>query len=228
MRAIVLTGLRLGQPERDRNWEFNRSRWERRWPVVPGYHDGPGPFCMSVASNRAAAEADLRYPGWDVAIYVGGDFAIGSMLAASFAADEALTTGKFVVAHDETVMLSQGVTAALVAGDVVLDPSLGERYPNAFTGVVAFPRELFEVVRGFDERFVGWGWEDQAFWSSCWAAAGGFGRIENSVVYHLWHPSSRESKEDSPTYWSNETLGRRYLDARTSWDATLAIIEERP
>lgn len=227
MRPVVLTGIGAGQPERDRNWDFNRQRWwELRWPVCAGHYHEPGPFSMAVASNRAVKLADAIVPDWDVALYVGADFALLDLSRATTAVEVALASGELTIAHSETVMLDEEQTRHVVAGEPLLR-GLGPVFPNPFTGVSAFPRSLIEAVGGFDERFVGWGWEDQAFWASCWAIGGGFSRCDGTA-FHLWHPTSRDEKEDSPTYAANEVLGRRYLAAKRNPDQTRRIIEERP
>jgi predicted glycosyltransferase involved in capsule biosynthesis len=99
-----------------------------------------------------------------------------------------------------------------------------EWHPNTFSGVLAVPRALWDAVGGFDERFVGWGFEDLAFWSACTALAGGFERIPGRMI-HLWHPKGVESGHDR--YAANEELGRRYMQARSSRAETRQIIAER-
>jgi predicted glycosyltransferase involved in capsule biosynthesis len=54
------------------------------------------------------------------------------------------------------------------------------------------PRNIFEQVGGFDEKFVGWGGEDNAFWHSCKIVSGEPLRIDG-FVYHLWHEKADKS-----------------------------------
>ncbi|MGG1675871.1 galactosyltransferase-related protein [Neobacillus sp. NRS-1170] len=49
------------------------------------------------------------------------------------------------------------------------------------------PRKHFEAVGGFDERFLGWGGEDDAFAASVNGLCGWLTRM-NHTAYHLWHP----------------------------------------
>ncbi len=106
------------------------------------------------------------------------------------------------------------------------DETMGATNVNPFTGICVVPRSVWDAVDGFDERFKGWGWEDQAFWASCWALGGGFQRVKGTA-FHLWHPRSRADNEEAIYHARNEPLGRRYIAARGNRIKTLEIISER-
>ncbi|MFK4998906.1 galactosyltransferase-related protein [Bacillus sp. N9] len=53
-------------------------------------------------------------------------------------------------------------------------------------GINVVPRKHFETVGGFDERFVGWGGEDDAFAASLNTLCGYVKRLD-ATIYHLWH-----------------------------------------
>lgn len=57
------------------------------------------------------------------------------------------------------------------------------------SGLTAVSREAFKRTGGFDEGFVGWGFEDLAFDKVARARLGAPFRIEDYLL-HLWHPSS--------------------------------------
>lgn len=219
----ILVGLRLGETYRNRNWAFAKQRWNDMldWPIVEGHYDDPGPFSLARASNRAAALAG----DWTVALYVGADFLLATPQQALDAVGVAARTGQLTLAHNRLIQLEEDETEALIAGGPLA--ASGEQHPDTFSGVLAIPRQLWDATGGFDERFVGWGWDDIAFWSSCWALGGGFQRVPG-LMYHLWHPRSRADNEDSPEHAVNSVLGRRYLAARMNRQATLALIAERP
>jgi hypothetical protein len=72
------------------------------------------------------------------------------------------------------------------------------------------PRRHFETIGGFDERFAGWGGEDDAFSISMTIMCGAPERL-NFTVHHLWHPSA-----DMSNYGNNIQLLNRYCQGRES------------
>ena len=55
--------------------------------------------------------------------------------------------------------------------------------------VFMITKENFYKAGGFDERFIGWGYEDNAFLLMAEATIGSFVETDN-IAYHLWHPQS--------------------------------------
>lgn len=224
MKTVVLVGLRLGEPTRDRNWEFNRSRWESwGYSIVEGHHDDDGPYSPSVAKNRAATLAG----DWDVAVFVDADPFAATRDQVEVAIQRATSRRQLAFAHDHLTLLTEDDSDHVREHGTLPGHDLGVRHPNTFSSVLAVPRSLWEAVGGFDERFVGWGWEDLAFWAACSAIGGGFHRVQGDI-YHLWHPRSWEANEGGPHHPANQVLGERYLAAKTNARATQAIIAERP
>lgn len=229
----ILVGLRLGEHYRDRNWAFARRYWEETlgWPVVEGHYYDPGPFSLARASNRAAAGAG----DWDVALYVGADFFLKYPRQAVVAVERARATRQLTFAHDVLVQLedqetshlieAQGRVGSIAAVDGHLNPS-GIHHRNTFSGVLAVPRALWDEVGGFDERFVGWGYDDIALWCACSAIGGGFQRVPG-MMFHLWHPRDRADNEESPEFPANQVLGNRYLAAKGNRAAMLEILAEQ-
>lgn len=217
---IVLVPRRSDGGPRDRLWEFTRQRWDGE--IHEGYHDD-GPFNRAAAINRAAANAGP----WDVALVADADLILLDPAQASRACSEALRTGQLTYAHDRLVMTTESQMEAILAGANPDEATLGEtRHPNCWSQALAVPRPLWEAVGGFEERMIGWGWEDLAFMSACWALGGGVGRVKGQA-FHLWHPRLRSENEDSPTHAANQVLGQRYLAAKQSRQAMLAILAER-
>ena len=59
---------------------------------------------------------------------------------------------------------------------------------SGFAGkLIVIPRVNFEAVGGFDERFSGWGGEDDAFSLSVQTLCGNLANIKGEI-YHVWHP----------------------------------------
>lgn len=221
----LLVPRRPDHGPRDRLWAFTRPVWENAgFNVIEGY-SVDGPFNRGAAINAAACAADE----WEVAVIADADVVLGDVRQAVDAAERAAEYGKLTYAHDHLTMLTETGTAAVLDGTVTpFEAGIGEtRHPNTWSQCLAVPCDLWEDVGGFDERFVGWGWDDLAFMSACWAFAGGIDRIRGDA-YHLWHPRSRVENEDSPTHAANQVLGQRYLAVKHSRRAIEKIIAERP
>lgn len=80
---------------------------------------------------------------------------------------------------------------------------------TSWAGCLILPREAWEKVGGYDERFKGWGGEDNAFQlklDNLW----GPHRREDSYCCHLWHPVPAGTTFDQPHWPSNASLLRRY------------------
>lgn len=231
MNGVILVGRRPGHLVRDDLWHWCDARWQALlpdWPIHQGFHtvhDDRPEFCLSVASNRAArAAAD-----WDVAIYVGADWFAGTAAQVAAAAETAVALGQLVFAHDRTVVLTADATRAFLKDPAVgrdfalspmphggpLDLGWGVIHPNTFSGVLAVPRDLWKQVGGFDERFIGWGFEDLCFWMACTTLGGGFQRVEGAAIYHLHHEQDRAVREEQPFHGQNQVLWERYREARS-------------
>lgn len=76
-----------------------------------------------------------------------------------------------------------------------------------YGALFAAPRTLFERIGGFDERFVGWGWEDTAIGASAVATGLFIIPVPSAVGFHLSHA------ERSVTQWQEAALNaRRFND----------------
>ncbi|MDF2902778.1 MAG: hypothetical protein K0S25_416 [Bacillus sp. (in: firmicutes)] len=93
-----------------------------------------------------------------------------------------------------------------------------QRPQSGWGGVNIVPRHHFERVAGFDERFLGWGGEDDAFAFSLNHLCGLPHRID-ATIFHLWHPAGILSH-----YESNRNYLRAYL---AGTESILKEIEKR-
>ncbi|MFJ8255998.1 galactosyltransferase-related protein [Peribacillus asahii] len=96
---------------------------------------------------------------------------------------------------------------------------------KGFAGkLIVIPRVNFEAVGGFDERFSGWGGEDDAFSLSVQTLCG---KLVNSKgdIYHLWHPTS--NYETNPNGEANRALLNRYKRASGNKKEIIKLISER-
>ncbi|MGM0904476.1 MAG: galactosyltransferase-related protein [Bacillota bacterium] len=95
---------------------------------------------------------------------------------------------------------------------------------NFIGGVNIISRDNFEVVGGFDERFLGYGAEDDAFGHSVNTVCGRYLRLDTDI-FHLWHPRVRT--KSNPHYQANIALLKRYIQAGKSKKRMLNMINER-
>lgn len=96
---------------------------------------------------------------------------------------------------------------------------------EGFAGkLLVIPKENFEAVGGFDERFIGWGGEDDAFSHAVRTICGKNVKIEGEV-YHLWHPSS--SYQTNPHGKENAELLYRYHSASGNKEEMMKLIRKR-
>ncbi|MFC0470708.1 galactosyltransferase-related protein [Halalkalibacter kiskunsagensis] len=95
-------------------------------------------------------------------------------------------------------------------------------------GVNIVPRKYFSYIGGFDERFRGWGGEDDAFNAAMNTLCGHYGRLDLDI-YHLWHPpapGSHESNNSHSNFKENTKLKKRYTSASGNKDAMIQIVSE--
>lgn len=215
MRTVILVPRRDDNGWRDDLWRFCRAWWETHhepMPIYEGYHFAEeGPFNRSQAVNRASALAD-RDGRWDLALIIDAD-TISDPRAVRASLRHAEKTGTLGIAHDHRYMMNESGTKKILAGD--RGSWIGKRdvqivYKDSISCAVAVRRDAWDLVQGFDERFVGWGFEDTAFRIAVETMTGIKLKTERADCFHLWHPLSPEATKRSPTYTANHILKRRY------------------
>ncbi|WP_236034898.1 glycosyltransferase family 2 protein [Alkalihalobacterium elongatum] len=94
--------------------------------------------------------------------------------------------------------------------------------PKAISGGInIISRTNFNLVGGFDERFAGWGGEDNAFCYAVNTLCGPLKRL-NHDIYHLWHP--RIGWERSPNAKNNRNLLNLYRKANGNKSEMMELI----
>ena len=207
MTTIVIVPFRPDYGHRDRLWEWVRGNYWKHlpWPIELGHHD-KGAF------NRAAAVNSAADRQWDYAIIADSDTWVpAKQLMAAVSATQA--TGRLVAAFDAVVELSQPCTDNILRGQTTISGSfeagkIRTRELETQSSMLVVPRTLWDRAGGMDERFAGWGCEDNAFWRACSINSGEPQRLSGNA-YHLWHaPAS--GKFNGSEYRRNLELWRRY------------------
>ncbi|OYN80435.1 galactosyltransferase-related protein [Mycolicibacterium sphagni] len=212
----VLVPYRPDHGHRDELWAFvQRAFWNRLpYTVVEGAHDD-GPFNRSAAVNRAANDAG----DWDVAIIADADTWVAPTNLAK-AVDQA--AAGLVSALTSVVELGEACTRTILAGNIIDPTTFGIdriRTDDIATqsSMLVVSRELWDHVGGFDEKFVGWGGEDNAFWKAA-TILGGPPRRVDGCAFHLWHEpaSDQATRMRDPGYVRNLNRWLKYQRARNA------------
>lgn len=199
---------------RDQLWAYTRKWLDQHLPYDIVLGPSPaGPFNRSAAVNAAAHSAG----SWDVAIIHDADTVVPAHQIKA-AVHAATTTGRLAFAFTSVVDLGKECTDRVLATNTLdlehLTIDAIRTAPLATqSSALAVTRELWERVGGFDELFVGWSAEDNAFCRAATIMAGTPERIPGHA-FHLWHPPGRPPGSD-PNYIRNQKRWRQYQAART-------------
>lgn len=215
-RVRVVIPWRAGCPHREASLAWLLPRWRQHgYEPVLG-HAPAGAWC------KAAAVADgLRRTRGDVVVIADADVwtqGIGAAVAAVRRSEP------WAIPHDQVHRLAADATAAVLRG-----ARLGGRLAQpAYRGlegggITVLRRELYERAP-LDDRFAGWGQEDEA-WALALRTLAGRPWRGDAPLWHLWHPPQpRESRRwGSP---AARTLYRRYRHAARRPDRMRALLDE--
>ena len=190
---------------RDRIWAGIRSRVWWPSPVFEGHQEG-GPFNRSMAINTAAKNAG----DWSVAVIADADSLVEPHQLYN-AVEIAKETDRLVIPHSRWVNVEVEETSDFIQTGKLLWSNKRNIYHTTVSSVLVVPRSVWDAVNGFDERFVGWGWEDVAFMTAVEAITDGPIRMEGSV-YHLAHdrPVADTNRQLDPGYIANTNHYRNF------------------
>lgn len=221
--------------ERAPLWDLIRAKLETTYPddeIVVACDDGIDPFHKTLALNRAAAAAagDVLCV-WDADTWL--DPASVLHGAAQVAA------GGWAKPWSSKLKLNEAATRHVLGLGPSWDGTLNHRpfgAPENHNTYWAGPpilvhRAAWEAVGGNDERFRGWGSEDESFALSLKVVVGAPSHAgRRGMALHLWHPRRGKSGSDlwvgQDSSQENAELGRRYRCARTV-EHMRALIAER-
>ena len=214
----VLVPFRGDGAWRDRVWAHLRERWAATgWEVIEGRcPDGPWVKALAVSDAFSRASGDV------LAVVDADVWSEGGL---GEAVDAVLAGSPWAVPHTEVRRLTRQATEAVLSGGPVQGGLEQRPYRGvAGGGMVVLTREALATVP-LDERFAGWGQEDQA-WGLALTAVFGQPYRSTEPLWHLWHePQDRLSR--STGSMSGRLLLRRYQAASGSRDGMLALLADR-
>jgi predicted glycosyltransferase involved in capsule biosynthesis len=186
-------------------WVMNR--WLSQfpdWQVCIG-EDDPTNYNRSRARNEAFSKAY-----GDILVISDAD-TVTSMDNIEKAIAQCLATESWIIAHEFYYSLSEEFTDYLLERPPTVElASVPSRsmynwvmHNKSEAGVLVMPRGAYEAADGYDERFNGWGYEDNAFASKLRKAWGEPQRTSGQVC-HLWHDPGLNFQQ--PHIKENEAL----------------------
>ena len=220
MKSVILTPWRPGSADREEALNYVLKHYAPSG-IQHVLGDGDTPtFSRTAARNRAAEKAG----DWDAAAFVDADCII-PIETLEMALELAYRRNQVILPHDHYWPLSRlGTVEAMLEPNVAKwDVSWCEdsQHRKRPSGVIVFPRRVWDDVQGYDERFEGWGFEDNAMLWAIDALSTGWLRLAGKL-WHLWHPSAKAT-------WlpSDKALFERYKGARGDYAKMRALLLER-
>lgn len=208
----VLVPRRNDHGHRDRLWRWALDVfWSRQrgYRPVEGHHV-EGPFNRSLALNLASDIAG----NWDVAVIADSDAWVPPEQLAE-AVQLARSSNRLVAAFTEVHEVGEKDTLELLSGNVTTTPDaerVRTRPLETQSVMLAVTRNVWEQVRGFDPKHVGWGGEDNSFWTACHVATGEPLRVDGPA-YTLWHqPATREHQPRNAQRFAKYRAARSLAD----------------
>lgn len=229
MSVAVVVPWRDTSPWRRIVMEHVVEHYKRELPIdeLQIVDAGGEPFNRGASKNLGVARSSS-----DVLVIADADTLVpGANLRAAV---DFARTHSVVVPFDSLIGLSQHGTELMLRGEIGPFANWRDETPEHVEldwrrrsdgGVNVLTREAFELAGGFDERFVGWGFEDSSFAYAMNTLVGETLWLQATAV-HLWHPLD-PTRRDSGLQSTLLSLCKRYEQAAGDVDAMTALIAER-
>lgn len=230
MSVSIIVPFQGDGAERDRNWNYLRERYESLypdWEICVGTCEPP--WRKGIAVNRAVQESS-----GDVLVISDADVLIAEDALRD--AVRRLEVHPWVVPHRMVYRLTEDATKAVIQNRLFVTPDKVnanlERVRRGAPGggVAVMSRLGWEEVNGMDERFEGWGGEDQSFAHALDTLVGSHLRLDE-VMWHLWHeplpmrPGINGSRGRGSDH--SEELAGRYTQAHGDPVAMRELVDEQ-
>lgn len=208
----VLIPYRSDGGERDRIFDWIQSRYRQLLPEVEICigEDDSDVFNRSKARNDAFAKSTKDYllvADADTAVE---PYAVGAALFLIMQQHRS-----WYIPYEWYYNINAEVSEQILRGSpsqsILIHEGQWDHKLDSTAGMLLMPRDAWETVDGYDERFVGWGYEDNAFQlalDTLWAP---HRRVGFGQGLHLHHPVGE--RFDQPFIKQNEILFRRYKKA---------------
>lgn len=183
--AIVLPWRSTGCSYRQRHVDHLRDLYGALgYPVLLGDNEG-------VWNVSAARNAGVRESGADIVAVIDADTYIPLEQV-----DESirLAAERYSLVKPFSLYgyLTEDATERYYAGSMDEPEWIHTPTAHFIGGAYVMRRDLWDAVGGFDEEFVGYGGEDNAFQIACERTLNPTGYVEG-LGYHLYHPANRQT-----------------------------------
>lgn len=216
-----------GNAHRDRVFAWLYARWEHYLPQAEILVEGLGQQSRAANLNAAADRATT-----DVFVCIDADGTTG--IRHLRAAVDYARANPVVVKFASCLVLTEAGTEEILQRPpdrkLVVDPVWVDNIIRPLSGLIHIcSREVFERVGRWDERFRGWGGEDNAFNLAAQTLAGI--EVVEFPAYHLWHPRNYEPGGEhdrkSPTLQANRRRVAQYNAAAGDPEAMRKLVASR-
>lgn len=171
--------------------------------------DRKGVWNLSASRNDGVRMA--QEDGCDVVIVNDAD-TIPEIKAVKEAVQEAYLDGYCHTPYTKYVMLSKRGTAQHLKSRIPLPRCEGKAYPTACSGTYIATPEMWFSIGGQDEKFTGWGYEDNA-WHKAHEVILGRPSIRHQGSAYAFHHIDQD--RSGPQYQSNKSLWGRYAETES-------------
>lgn len=252
----IIIPFRCSDPDdqRVKNLEWLRLYWRAQLPgaeIVMGEDsDWNRPFSKSIAVNDGAAKAT-----GDIFVIVDADGYISaeSVLHCASEIRAARKKGErlWFVPYRQFYRMTQDASQWLLRSDPAKPFKFQEPLPDIFTMgdndphighwygamIQICPREAFELVGGWDERFRGWGGEDAAATHAMDTLYAPHKTLPGQVL-HVWHPQLGPQGKAAQVHWkermwegqpdpgANNKLSNKYYGAYRNPEKMRKLVDE--
>lgn len=192
---VIMPWRDSGCPARKRAFDFVYSLYSREYPVRL-CDAGGDEFNRAATRNAGVAESSA-----DVVIVADADLFVPLSqirTAVEVAASTRLQVRPFTqfghLRENGTVQFIEREDHSMITHERF--NTLATLWPGVHGGVFVIQRSLWLEAGGMDERFTGWGGEDNAFNAVCEEMFGPVHLVQG-YAYHLFHPTRRRMSADN-------------------------------